>query len=51
MHLAEAFLATLAVREDLAVQQALVDLCTAMQQRFIDPQHGVLMEKPLGCCG
>ena len=48
MHLAEAFLATLAVREDLAVQQALVDLCTGMQQRFIDPQHGVLMEKPLG---
>ena len=47
MHLAEAFLATLSVREDLAVQQALVELCTAMQKRFIDPQHGVLMEKPL----
>jgi mannose-6-phosphate isomerase len=48
MHLAEAFLATLSVREDLAVQRALVELCTAMQKRFIDPQHGVLMEKPLG---
>ncbi|AKV06401.1 N-acylglucosamine 2-epimerase [Pseudomonas fluorescens NCIMB 11764] len=48
MHLAEAFLATLSVREDLAVQRALVELCTAMQKRFIDSQHGVLMEKPLG---
>lgn len=48
MHLAEAFLATLSVREDAAVQGALVELCTAMQERFIDPQHSVLMEKPLG---
>jgi len=48
MHLAEAFLATLSVREDLAVQQALVELCAAMQARFVDTQHGVLMEKPLG---
>ncbi|HJR30137.1 MAG TPA: AGE family epimerase/isomerase [Pseudomonas sp.] len=48
MHLAEAFLATLSVREDAAVQNALVELCTAMHQRFIDPQHAVLMEKPLG---
>lgn len=48
MHLAEAFLATLSVRNDAAVQDALVELCTAMQKRFIDPQHGVLMEKPLG---
>ena len=48
MHLAEAFLATLSVREDVAVQGALVELCTAMQKRFIDPQHSVLMEKPLG---
>ncbi|MHC8364969.1 AGE family epimerase/isomerase [Pseudomonas sp. ZT5P21] len=48
MHLAEAFLATLSVRKDAAVQDALVALCTAMQKRFIDPQHGVLMEKPLG---
>ena len=48
MHLAEAFLATLSVREDIDVQRALVDLCTAMQKRFIDPQQSVLMEKPLG---
>ena len=48
MHLAEAFLATLSVRKDVAVQDALVELCTAMQKRFIDPQHSVLMEKPLG---
>jgi mannose-6-phosphate isomerase len=48
MHLAEAFLATLSVREDIAAQRALVELCTAMHKRFIDPQQGVLMEKPLG---
>ena len=48
MHLAEGFLATLAVREDAAVQQALLALATAMQQRFIERQHGVMMEKPLG---
>ena len=48
MHLAEAFLATLAVRADAAVQAALLSLATAMQQRFIDRQHGVMMEKPLG---
>jgi mannose-6-phosphate isomerase len=47
MHLAEAFLATLSVREDVAVQGALIELCTALQQRFIDPQNGVLMEQPL----
>ncbi|WP_339531809.1 AGE family epimerase/isomerase [Pseudomonas mucidolens] len=48
MHLAEGFLATLAVRADAAVQQALLALATAMQQRFIDRQHGVMMEKPVG---
>lgn len=48
MHLAEALLATLAARQDDAVQSMLVTLCTAMQQRFIDPQQCVLMEKPLG---
>ncbi|CAI8717891.1 AGE family epimerase/isomerase [Pseudomonas sp. IT-P294] len=48
MHLAEAFLATLSVREDIAAQRALVELCTAMHKRFIDPQQCVLMEKPLG---
>ncbi|AZE02803.1 Mannose-6-phosphate isomerase [Pseudomonas chlororaphis subsp. aureofaciens] len=48
MHLAEAFLATLAVRDDAAVQGALLALCEGMQQRFIEPQHGLMMEKPLG---
>ncbi len=48
MHLAEAFLATLSVREDLAVQNRLQALCAGMQQKFIVPQEGVLMEKPLG---
>ena len=48
MHLAEGFLATLAVREDADVQAGLLALATAMQQRFIDRQHGVMMEKPLG---
>ncbi|MFC6337225.1 N-acylglucosamine 2-epimerase [Pseudomonas sp. CCM 7891] len=48
MHLAEGFLATLAVREDSTVQAALLALATAMQVRFIDRQHGVMLEKPLG---
>ncbi|AZC22303.1 AGE family epimerase/isomerase [Pseudomonas sessilinigenes] len=48
MHLAEAFLATLAARDDQAVQEALLELCQGMQRCFIDPQHGVMMEKPLG---
>ncbi|RON41430.1 N-acylglucosamine 2-epimerase [Pseudomonas frederiksbergensis] len=48
MHLAEAFLATLSVREDAGAQGALVELCTAMQKHFIDPQTDALMEKPLG---
>jgi mannose-6-phosphate isomerase len=48
MHLAEAFLATLAVRDDADVQTALGTLCNALQRRFIDHQHGVMMEKPLG---
>jgi mannose/cellobiose epimerase-like protein (N-acyl-D-glucosamine 2-epimerase family) len=48
MHLAEAFLATLAVREDLATQTALAQLVTAMQARFIEPEHGIMLEKPRG---
>ena len=48
MHLAEAFLATLAVRDDAPVSDALNALCAAMHKHFIDPQHGVMMEKPLG---
>ncbi|WP_439863358.1 AGE family epimerase/isomerase [Pseudomonas antarctica] len=48
MHLAEGFLATLAVREDAVTRDALLDLTTALQKRFIDRQTGVMMEKPLG---
>ncbi|UVJ44522.1 AGE family epimerase/isomerase [Pseudomonas sp. LS1212] len=48
MHLAEAFLATLAVREDARVEAALQALASAMQARFIDPEHGVMLEKPRG---
>ncbi|MDB6049742.1 MAG: N-acylglucosamine 2-epimerase [Pseudomonas sp.] len=48
MHLAEAFLATLSVREDPATKTALLALATAMQQRFVDPAQGVMLEKPLG---
>jgi mannose-6-phosphate isomerase len=51
MHLAEAFLATLSVREDSAVNHALIELCTAMHERFVDPDQSVLMEKPLGAVG
>ncbi|WP_341522449.1 AGE family epimerase/isomerase [Pseudomonas sp. G.S.17] len=48
MHLAEAFLATLAVREDAATVGALDDLVHGMQERFVDNAHGVMLEKPLG---
>ncbi|MET0949226.1 MAG: AGE family epimerase/isomerase [Pseudomonas sp.] len=48
MHLAEAFLATLAVREDTATIGALDDLVRGMQERFVDNAHGVMLEKPLG---
>ncbi|MDR9752199.1 AGE family epimerase/isomerase [Pseudomonas sp. SZMC_28357] len=48
MHLAEGFLAVLAVRADEPVQAALLALCTGMHHRFIDAEHGLLMEKPLG---
>jgi mannose-6-phosphate isomerase len=48
MHLAEAFLATLEVREDAATLTALNGLATAMQRRFVDNEHGVMLEKPLG---
>ncbi|MDY7563152.1 AGE family epimerase/isomerase [Pseudomonas sp. 10B1] len=48
MHLAEAFLATVSVREDAATQAALTQLVNAMQIRFVDPLHGVMLEKPLG---
>ncbi|MHC6227658.1 AGE family epimerase/isomerase [Pseudomonas sp. X10] len=48
MHLAEAFLETLAVRDDPQVQQALEQLCSALQEHFIEPQHGLMLERPRG---
>ena len=48
MHLAEAFLATLSVREDPTVQSALLELTDGMQQHFIEPVHNVMLEKPRG---
>ena len=48
MHLAEAFLATLSVRDDQAVENALQTLAKAMQEHFIDAEHGVMLEKPRG---
>ncbi|MBD8732037.1 AGE family epimerase/isomerase [Pseudomonas sp. CFBP 13710] len=48
MHLAEGFLATLAVRDDLPTQRALQALCEAMQARFVEPEHGIMLEKPRG---
>lgn len=47
MHLAEAFLATIEVREDGATLAALDALTAAMQRRFVDTEHGVMLEKPL----
>jgi mannose-6-phosphate isomerase len=48
MHLAEAFLATLEVRDDARVSKALLRLSTALQKHFIDPANGVMLEKPRG---
>lgn len=48
MHLAEGFLATLAIREDSRTQTALLTLCEAMQAHFVEPEHGVMLEKPRG---
>jgi mannose-6-phosphate isomerase len=47
MHLAEAFLATLEVRQDADTLAALDALAEAMQRRFVDVEHGVMLEKPL----
>jgi mannose-6-phosphate isomerase len=47
MHLAEAFLATLSVRDDVNVRQALLALCDGMLKHFVDPQQRVMMEKPV----
>lgn len=48
MHLAEALLAVLSVRQDSTVRSQLLALCEAMHRQFIDPAHGVLLEKPFG---
>ncbi|AIR88270.1 AGE family epimerase/isomerase [Pseudomonas cremoricolorata] len=48
MHLAEAFLQVLAVRDDSATEQALLTLCDALHRHFIEPQHGLMLEKPCG---
>lgn len=48
MHLAEGFLATLSVREDGLTQTALLTLCEAMQAHFVEPERGVMLEKPRG---
>lgn len=48
MHLAEAFLQTLQVRDDSPVQQALLQLCEALQAHFIEPEQGLMLEKPRG---
>ncbi|RMR03274.1 N-acylglucosamine 2-epimerase [Pseudomonas savastanoi pv. glycinea] len=47
MHLAEALLATVEVRADEATLATLNELAAAMQRRFVDSQHGVMLEKPL----
>ena len=44
MHLAEAFLATVSVRDDAPVQAALLALAEGMQQRFIEPVHNVMLD-------
>lgn len=48
MHLAEAFLAVLEVREDADTQAALDALAEGMQRRFVDAGKGVMLEQPLG---
>ncbi|MCD5991187.1 AGE family epimerase/isomerase [Pseudomonas sp. CDFA 553] len=47
MHLAEALLATVEVRADEATLATLNELAAAMQRRFVDSEHGVMLEKPL----
>lgn len=48
MHLAEAFLAALSVRDDAQVHTALLALTNAMHLHFIEPTHQLIMEKPVG---
>lgn len=47
MHLAEAFLVTVEVRDDAPTLAALTALIDGMQRRFVDVEHGVMLEKPL----
>ncbi|MFK3798161.1 AGE family epimerase/isomerase [Pseudomonas sp. NPDC088444] len=47
MHLAEAFLAVLEVREDADTLDALDALAEGMQRRFVDAAKGVMLEQPL----
>jgi mannose/cellobiose epimerase-like protein (N-acyl-D-glucosamine 2-epimerase family) len=48
MHLAEAFLIAVEVRNDAPTLAALRALIDGMQRRFVDIEHGVMLEKPLG---
>lgn len=48
MHLAEALLAVTEARSDADTEALLLGLLDGMQQRFIDREHGVMLEKPLG---
>ena len=48
MHLAEAFLQVLAVRDDEHTRQSLLQLCAALQAHFVEPAHGLMLEKPRG---
>jgi mannose-6-phosphate isomerase len=48
MHLAEAFLATLEVRDDAQVHTALLALTNAMHKHFVEPVNNLMLEKPLG---
>ncbi|MFY1666449.1 AGE family epimerase/isomerase [Pseudomonas sp. Pseu.R1] len=47
MHLAEAFLAVVEVREDADTLDALDALAEGMQRRFVDAAKGVMLEQPL----
>lgn len=48
MHLTEAFLAALAVRDDAQVHTALLALTNAMHKHFVEPVNNLMLEKPLG---
>ena len=48
MHLTEAFLAALSVRDDAQVHTALLALTNAMHKHFVEPVNNLMLEKPLG---